>query len=211
MKKYDINHFYAKNQPVKCAIVERFNQTIKDRISRYITLTGKNRYIDQLDDIIRSYNSSYHDSIKMTPVDASHVDSKLVFKNLYGLNSKREFLKKYSKPTIKVGSTVRTAYQKKIHDRKRFPNWTDQTFEVHKQLKGRKRPYYRLKDSEGNISQKRYYPDEIQVIKPQPYRVEKILKQRKHKGAKQFFVKWLNYPETANSWIPASNITEING
>ena len=211
MEKYEINHFYAKNQPIKCAIVERFNQTLKDRIQPYITSTGEKRYIDELDNILKAYNNCYHSSIDMTPIEASSCDPKIVFKNLYDLESKREFLRKNSKPKIKVGSIVRTAYLKKIHDRKRFPNWTDQTFEVHKHLPGSKRPYYQLKDSEGNISQKRYYPNEVQEINPQSYRVEKILKQRKYKGVKQFFVKWLNYPETSNSWIPASNITTING
>ena len=211
MEKYDINHFYAVNQPNKCSVIERFNQTLKKRMQPFLTLTGKNRFIHELKNIMISYNNSFHKSIKMTPNEVTTDNSKIVFKNLYGVNSKREFLKKFSKPKIKVGSLVRIAYVKKLLDRGRYPNWTDQTYLVFKAMNGPNKPYYILKDSTGKLLNKRFYPEEVQLINQQPYRVEKILKQRKTKKGKQFLVKWTNYPESENSWIQASNLTKING
>ena len=34
-----------------------------------MTWMSKNVYIDKLDDIVNKYNNSYHNSIKMKPVD----------------------------------------------------------------------------------------------------------------------------------------------
>ena len=34
-----------------------------------MTSISKNVYIDKLDDIIKKYNNTYHESIKMKPID----------------------------------------------------------------------------------------------------------------------------------------------
>ena len=41
------------------------------------------------------------------------------------------------------------------------------------------------------------------------YRVEKILKRKKVKGKKMVLVKWVGYDSKHNSWIPESNIQDI--
>lgn len=40
------------------------------------------------------------------------------------------------------------------------------------------------------------------------YQVEKLLKQRTINGEQQFFIKWLGYPNSHNSWQPATNIID---
>ena len=43
-----------------------------------MTSTSKNVYIDKLDDIVNKYNSIYHSTIKMKPVDlkpSTYIDS----------------------------------------------------------------------------------------------------------------------------------------
>jgi hypothetical protein len=41
------------------------------------------------------------------------------------------------------------------------------------------------------------------------YRVEKVLKKRTKNAIKEVYVKWLNYPESYNSWIPEKDIKNI--
>ena len=36
------------------------------------------------------------------------------------------------------------------------------------------------------------------------YRVQKVIKSRKRNKQKEYFVKWLGYPDSFNSWIPAT-------
>ena len=211
MKKYNIQHYFAKNKEVKCAIVERFNRTLKNKMFRYFTLRGSRYYLDVLDKLIDSYNNSYHRSIKMTPNNVNMTNYKSVFQNIYGYPNKREMLKRMSKPILKPKTTVRKRYELKVHDRVYYPNWTDQTYEIYKAVPGQSKPYYFIKDKQGNLLKKRYYSNELQQIKQNLYRVEKILKQKTVRGHKHYFVKWLNHPDSHNSWIPAENISNING
>ena len=59
------------NGSIIASIVECFNRTIKGRMWQYLTAVNSKRYIDVLQDLITSYNNSYHRSIKMRPVDVS--------------------------------------------------------------------------------------------------------------------------------------------
>src|SRR5215470_17315260 len=80
-----INHFFAWNPEIKCSIVERFNRTLKNKMWRYLTHNNKTkRYIDVLPSLVKSYNNTYHRSIKMTPIQVTSVNVKEVWNNLYG-------------------------------------------------------------------------------------------------------------------------------
>ena len=211
MRKYNINHYFTKNQTVKCSVVERFNRTLKNKMFHYFTLKGSRRYIDSLNEMLNSYNNSYHRSIKMTPNQVTDDNVDEVFKNLYGFKSKRDYLFKKITPKMSIDDTVRKTYKQNTHDRGYYPNWTDNIYKVYKTLPGHNKPYYLLKDEKGNLDFQRYYPNEIQKVKPNLYRIEKVLRQRKRQGLKEIFVKWLNYPESYNSWIPAADLANING
>ena len=53
----------------KASQVERVQRTIRQRLGRVFTLNNNNKWIDIIDDVINSYNNSFHRSIKMKPVD----------------------------------------------------------------------------------------------------------------------------------------------
>ena len=60
---------YSTHNEGKSVAAERFIRTLKNKISKYITLIPKNVYIDKLDDIVNKYNNTYHSTIKIKPVD----------------------------------------------------------------------------------------------------------------------------------------------
>ena len=60
---------YSTHNKGKSAVVERFIRTLKNKIYKYMTKISQNMYIDKLDDIVNEYNSIYHRTIKMSPVD----------------------------------------------------------------------------------------------------------------------------------------------
>uniref|UniRef100_A0A158P5N7 Integrase catalytic domain-containing protein n=1 Tax=Tetranychus urticae TaxID=32264 RepID=A0A158P5N7_TETUR len=62
-----INFFTSTDDVIKCAIVERFNRTLRTRIYRYLHYYNTRRYIDDLQKIVKSYNNSYHRTIQMSP------------------------------------------------------------------------------------------------------------------------------------------------
>ena len=67
MDKIGVNHFTTNNSDIKCSVVERFNRTLKNKMFRFFTKTGKRQFINVLDDLISSYNNTFHRTIGMTP------------------------------------------------------------------------------------------------------------------------------------------------
>ena len=201
-KDYELYHFMSKNQTIKCAVVERFNRTLKSRVVKHFTSTGVNNWVDTLADHLTSYNNIKHRTIKMTPVEASNTYCKILFKNIYGVGSVSELYEKKQKSfDLESGDKVRKAYKQGPFDKSYFPNWTDRVYEIEKTTKEPEKPMYFIKDENDVKEKQRFYPEEIQKITENLYRVEKILNERIQDGKKQYFVKWLNYPEQFNSWI----------
>ena len=60
---------YSTHNEGKSVAAERFIRTLKNKIYKYMTSVSKNVCIDKLDDMINKYNNTYHDAIKMKPVD----------------------------------------------------------------------------------------------------------------------------------------------
>ena len=67
LKGYGVHHFETHNEETKTSVVERFNRTLKTRMWRYFTKNQTIRYVDALQDFVRSYNDTYHSSIGMAP------------------------------------------------------------------------------------------------------------------------------------------------
>lgn len=206
-EKHNILYFTSTNKTYKCSVVERLNRTLKGRMYRYFTSIGKRQWIDKLHDFVDSYNNSYHTSIKMTPVEASESDNAEVFRNLYGVDSINDLRKKEEntrkkQKKIAIGSTVRVAYDRDAFDKGYFSTFTDAIGKVYKQSQ-QGIPMYFLKDYSGETVPRRFYRQELQPIPEPTYRIEKILKTRVKDGKKQYYVKWLNYPSSDNSWVDA--------
>ena len=61
-------HSYSEH---KASIVERVQRTLRGRLGKLFTKRGNNVWIDEIDNIVESYNNSYHRSIKMKPADVT--------------------------------------------------------------------------------------------------------------------------------------------
>jgi len=210
LKKNHIQYFTSKNPKTKCAVVERFNRTLKTRMFRYFTAKGTRRYIDVLEQLIASYNESFHRTIKMRPNDATRDNENIVFRNTYGFKDRHEFLvNKWKGSSLKQDDTVRTRYQLGPFDKSYFPLWTDNTYKVSHITNQPRKPYHRIKDEQEKQLPRRYYPEEIQKVKPNLHRVERILKKRKRNGNLEYYVKWTNHPKELNSWVQASHVQSL--
>ena len=75
---------YSTHGEHKSAIAERFNRTLKGRMWRRFTADNTRNWIDMLDDLVSKYNTSYHNTIRMRPVDASKKENEIdVWENLF--------------------------------------------------------------------------------------------------------------------------------
>jgi hypothetical protein len=172
---------------------------------RYLTHTSNGRYIDILPELVASYNSTYHRTIKMPPSEVNAQNESIVRKRLYPSTS----------PTLKwrykIGQTVRIKQTKRVFKKGYEPSWTEEIFTI-SSLFPSDPPTYILKDLAGELIKGKFYEQEIQPITQKPddtYIIERVIKTRRKGGRTEYFVKWRNYPEKFNSWV--DNITTING
>ena len=53
-------------------VAERFIKTLKNKIYKHMTTFGKNVYFNVLDNIVKNYNNTIHNSIKLKPKDVKN-------------------------------------------------------------------------------------------------------------------------------------------
>ena len=63
------NNMYSTYNEGKSVVAERFIRTLKNKLYKHMTATGKNVYYDVLDDVVNKYNNTKHSTIKMKPID----------------------------------------------------------------------------------------------------------------------------------------------
>ena len=89
---------YSTHNEEKSVVAETIIRALENKIYKCMTSISKNVNIDKLDDIMNKYNNSYHNTIKMKPVD--------VRSNTYTVSNK-EINNKDAK--FKIGYIVRTS------------------------------------------------------------------------------------------------------
>ena len=172
---------------------------------KYVTSIGKQKYIDKLQDFVDSYNRTKHRTIKMRPIDVNLDNEDEVFYNTYGVYTARDYLIQGAKGSMVKGEKVRMKYDLMPMEKSYLPNWSDQIYTIEKSIKG-VRPMYNISFNGQSIPQ-RFYPEELQKVKDRKYRVEKVVRTRRHNGRTEYFVKWVNYPSSFNSWV--TNLDDI--
>ena len=117
---------------------------------------------------------------------------------------------KQAKSKVKVGDYIRLSRTRKAFSRGFLPRWTEEVFVVTKV--GTKEPVQiNVKDLDEQEIEGSYYKEEVQVVsKPDEYRVENIVQERKVGGKKQYIIKWLGYPAHFNSWVGEDAIRRLD-
>lgn len=109
--KYGIKHFSTKSD-MKAAVAERAIKTIKEKIYKYITSDPRagNYYLDQLQNIVKSYNLTYHSTTGKAPASVTTCDSGLIVEKMYG--KLWGYDRGKPKCDLKVGDHVRISSRK---------------------------------------------------------------------------------------------------
>ena len=63
---------YSTYNEGESVVAERCIRTLKNKLYKHMTATGKNVYYDVLDDVFNKYNNTWHNSIKMKPIDVKN-------------------------------------------------------------------------------------------------------------------------------------------
>ena len=149
------NHIimYSTFNEGKSVVAKRLIRTLKNKLHKHMTATGKNIYYDVLDDIVNKYNNTKHNTIKMKPKDVKY-DNKRVYIDDYNKKDSR----------FNVGDRVRISKFQNIFAKEYTPNWSRKIFIVNKI--NDTVPYtYNLKDLNDEEIIGSFYDRELQKTK----------------------------------------------
>ena len=112
---------YSTYNEGKSVVAERFIRTLKNKLYKHMTATGKKVYYDVLDDVVNKYNNTKHSAIKMKPINVKD-------------NNKRLYIDEHNEKDsrFKVGDRVRISKFKNIFAKGYAPNWSSEIFIVDK-------------------------------------------------------------------------------
>ena len=112
---------YSTYNEGKSVVAERFIRTLKNKLYKHMTATGKKVYYDVLDDVVNKYNNTKHSTIKMKPINV-------------GDNNRRVYIDEHNEKDsrFKVGERVRISKFKNIFAKGYAPNWSSEIFIVDK-------------------------------------------------------------------------------
>lgn len=204
LKEKNIIFRLVRDPDVKAACVERFIRTLKTRLWRYFTQKRTTRYVDVLQKFVDSYNATVHSTIGMEPACVS----------LYNAGVVREKLRdsrKIRRPKYKVGTFVRISRAPSVFRKGYERGWSNELFKINRVSTSRPPPIYFLNDLNGETIDGFYYEEELNPVKkPELFEIEKVIKTKTEKsGEKTCLVRWKGYSSDFDSWIPASEIQDI--
>ena len=188
--------------------VERLNRTIQSRLYKFMTENETKAWIKGLNDIVSSYNSRYHSTIKMSPNRADLMKHRNdVIANLTIYYSKR--FKKRQLPKFKKGDIVSVQKEKSTFAKGYEKVFTERLFKIRQVHTKLPIPQYSLIDyDDSEIIKGRFYANELQKADYQVFKIESILDEGTNETSneQEMLVKWVVWPEEYNEWIPKSNI-----
>ena len=112
---------YSTFNEGESVVAERFIRTLKNKLYKHMTATGKNVHYDVLDAVVNEYNNTKLDTIKTKPKDVKN-------------NYKRVYIDEYNKKSARfnVNNRVRISKLKNIFAKGYTPNWSREIFIVDK-------------------------------------------------------------------------------
>ena len=155
-------------------------------------------------DLVASYNSSYHRTMKHSPDSVTPIDVSSIRVIICSIHTTEKTVLKY-----KVDDKVRIS-KVRTFEKSYLPNWTEEIFNISDAISTYP-PTYRLKDCDGELIEGSLYDHELQrIIKMDDvYKIAKVICSRKRKDVKEYLVKCRSYPNKFNSWVKEADTQNV--
>lgn len=161
MNEKRIIHYTTTDDSVKCAIVERFNRTLREKIYKFLGHKKDLKYIGKLQDFLTAYNNSIHRMIKEAPSRVNDLNAEKVYLEI--LNH----IKPKKVNTFTSGELVRIQRSKGAFEKGATPNFTPEVFQIDRVLDKGSHTVFKLKDLSGEPITSIFYPSELSLVKTQ--------------------------------------------
>ena len=146
----NIYHTYGES---KAVFIERFNRTLKNRITQHMIENNTNKYNNVLNDIVDDYNNTIHSKTKLTPEN--------IYKDGVEYESRvYEGLQK--QPKYEIGDYVRISRLKNTFEKGYTPNWSKEVFKIIDVDERQEPVMYQLEDLLNEKIECKFYEPELQ-------------------------------------------------
>ena len=209
LKEEGIKHFETQNQP-KSSYAERAIRTVKTRLTRYMTHKQTHKWVDVLGEITRSYNNTYHRSIKQTPASIKDKDEVFQWKLQYDtLPEKPRDKTTYARYKFKKGDEVRVSFLRKTFQKQHDERWSRETYTVISRGMNNGIPQYTLRDYSGTDIKGKFYQNQLLKAFPsETFLIERVISRRRRGGLEEVLVKWKGWDKRYNTWLKATDLED---
>ena len=182
--------------------VERVQLTLQNLIYKHITRTMNFKYIDKLQDIVKTYNGRKHRMTQLSPNEGEKKENRLHIQEMH--ENYYNKIKPTKEIKYKVGDFVRIAVSKPKFSRGYDAKSNEEIYKVMKVIKKFPRVLYQIATLDGDHVIGSFYQEQItKVLNQDEFIIEKVLKSTK----KHALVKFLGYNKP--EWVSKNHITTI--
>ena len=152
---------FTTSSDTKCALVERFNRSLKQRMFKYFTGHNTVKYIDILQKLVEAYNNRKHSALGIAPNQVTLTNQKAIWLRQY-----QQHLQRYRKATYNydIGDTVRISKVSRQFRKGYLPGYQKEIFVIHDRM-ATFPSTYKLRDQEGEILIGSFYERELQKVR----------------------------------------------
>ncbi len=220
LRGYDMQSDLAQRSLNKAALAERVNKTLQVRIYKYLTHTGRLRYVDRLQEIVGAYNNTRHRTLeKLTPEQADRRENEVLVREIHGrrymalerrTRRRRERhtqLRKGQHVRIKVPGGKRVGKDSRAYT----PFFQDELFVVTGVSRRMPVPMYKVHSLKtGQEARGRFYRNELTPVDKRVFKVARILRSRTDgAGNVERLVRFTEINPVFDSWIKARDIDPV--
>ena len=147
------NQIYSVFNFSKNPVIERFNRTLMNMLSKQFTIQGNQKWVAILPELVNRYNNKRHSALGVSPTQASNDPSSIKLMTLTHTSNKP--------PKFKVGDRVRIFRYKYKFDKGYKASWTDEIFRV-SEVRHSVPITYTIKDLQGEPILGSFYENQLQ-------------------------------------------------
>ena len=147
---------YSTHSEMKSCFAERYIRTLKSILFKYLHENNTNRYIDQLQTIVRLINSRPNRITKIAPKNVTQHDVPY----LVSLSSANPI----KKPRFKIGDTVRIRLKVPTFHKGYKIQFTEEVFEITANPTLNP-PTYNIKDKNNQVIEGKFYEPELVLFR----------------------------------------------
>jgi len=217
MKNKRVTQIFTNNE-LQANYVERVIKTLKSKLMRYMTDRNTRRWIDVLQDIVDSYNNTWHYGIRATPALIDRGQEKKLWWQMYWPEEpydreRRGRMRRKTQYAFNLGDLVRLNKIKRAFQREYDQRWTGEVFRIERRFSLDRIPKYKIVDWEGEPIEGTFYQNELQrVIVPADtlftidYEIEE---ETDADGVEWVKVHYAYWPSKFDSWVRRDALVDV--